>query len=126
MFGDIGKKIKNIFSKMIKHSKREKIAFKKLDEYENLMDEDSDNSYEKITKKIAEAIKDYDNLYLKPNEKSSFNQTEIIQIKLDPTIKSKNEIIKEEIHKDYKKNMEKILQNKVHRKDKHKKNNKYK
>jgi len=144
MFGSIGKKIKNIFSKMIKRSKRDKIAFKKLDEYDNLIDED--NSYNKITEKLIEAIKEYDNTYLKQHEESSFKQSEI---KIDQNIKSENEIIKEElikeelikeelikeedeiikeekIQQDYKKNIERILQNKVHRKDRHKKNNKYK
>jgi hypothetical protein len=126
MFGSIKKKIKNIFSKMIKHSKREKDAYNKLKESNNFINDDFDNSYDKITQKLVEAITEYDNTYLKQNDKSSFKQSEIIQIKFDPTIKSNNEIIKEELQKDYKKNIEKILQNKIHRKDRHKKNKKYK
>ena len=122
MFVGIGKKIKNIFSKMIKHSKRERVIYNKLDDENYLINDD--NTYDKITEKLIEAIKDYDNTYLKPNEKSFNEQSDIIQIKIDPTIKSKNEIIKEKLQKDYKNNIERVLQNKIHRKDKHKKNKK--
>ena len=121
MFDRIKKKIKNIFSKMIKHSKRDRVVFTKSKNYENEDREnedrenlinDLDNSYNKINKKIVDSIKEYDEL--------NFNQTDTIQIKLDPTIKTKNEIIKEELEKDYTKNVEKVLQNKIHRKDRHK------
>lgn len=117
MFGSIKKRIKKIFSKMVKHTKSDKNVFKKLEDCENLVDDDLDNSYNKINNKIIEAIKEYDELNSK--------QSEIIQIKVDSNIKTKNEIIRDKLEKDYTKNIEKVLQNKIHRKDRHK-NNKYK
>ena len=116
MFRGIGKRIKNIFSRLIKHSKKDKVISTKLNDCENLMNEEHDILYNK--NKECEIlppsqpttllpIKDNSGLINECEFNSNLNQ--FTQITIDST-----------------KNIEKVLYNKIHRKDRHKKNKKYK